>query len=179
MEERTKEQDMTAHAQDILNSGLDTKALREVLGQFATGVAVVTTLGDNGVPVGMAVNSFASVSLDPPLVLWSIALNSPSLGAFRSHGTFIVNIMGDDGKDQALNFATPSDEKFKHINWRPGICGAPILDDAAAFLECEMESRINAGDHEIYIGRVRRFAGSQKTPLLFHRGQFNQLGSTV
>ena len=155
---------------------IDPGALREVFGQFATGVAVVTTLGDAGVPVGLAVNSFASVSLDPPLVVWSIGLKSPSLRAFRGHSAFAINIMCDQSKNLALNFARPSDKKFAGVDWHAGLDGVPVLDDAAAVIQCRTEARIPGGDHEIYLGRVFDFHHTEKSPLLFHKGSFAALG---
>lgn len=154
-------------------------ALRDVLGQFATGVTVITTCGDAGVPVGMAANSFASVSLDPPLVLWSIRLSAPSLGAFRNHSSFIVNIMCDQSKELALNFARPLEDKFAGVDWHPGLDGAPVLDAAAAVIQCRTETRIPGGDHEIYLGRVIDFHSTDKSPLLFHQGKFANLGDKV
>ena len=170
---------MNAHITDLPFRDFDPDALRDVLGHFATGVTVITTLGDGGAPVGLAVNSFASVSLDPPLVLWSLALKSPSLGAFRRHPSFAINIMCDRSKDVALNFATPSDSKFANVSWVPGLNGIPILDDVAAVLECNIENRIPAGDHEIYLGRVCSFAKAEKSPLLFHKGKFSRIGDAL
>ena len=111
---------MNADAEGGENQAFEPTALRDVLGQFATGVTVVTTLGDGGAPVGLSANSFASVSLDPPLIIWSIGLRAPSLGAFRSHGFFAINILCDQSKDLALRFARPSDDKFAGVDWRPG-----------------------------------------------------------
>lgn len=158
---------------------IDPDTLREVLGQFATGVTVVTTLGDAGAPVGLAANSFASVSLDPPLVVWSIGLKAPSLSAFRSHSAFAINIMCDQSKNLALNFARPSDNKFAGVNWKAGLDGVPILDDAAATIQCRTEARIPGGDHEIYLGRVINFHRTDKSPLLFHKGSFATLGNRI
>ena len=170
---------MNSHVTDLTISSLDTKALRSTLGEFATGVTVVTTRGDGRMPVGLAVNSFSSVSLEPPLVLWSLALTAPSLGAFRAHPYFAVNILCDQSKDLALNFARPSDDKFAGIDWEDGFGDSPVLPAAAAVLECETDQRIPAGDHEIYIGHVRRFRRAGKPPLLFHGGRFLQVGDQV
>jgi len=158
---------------------IDPNTLRDVLGQFATGVTVVTTLGDAGAPVGLAANSFASVSLDPPLVVWSIGLQAPSLSAFRSHSAFAINIMCDQSKTLALNFARPSDNKFDGVNWRAGLDGVPILDKAAAVIQCRTEARMPGGDHEIYLGRVFDFHRTDKSPLLFHNGSFANLGNKI
>ncbi|MEP1536207.1 MAG: flavin reductase family protein [Paracoccaceae bacterium] len=159
--------------------GIDPRELRNVLGCFATGVCVVTTVGDEGRPVGMTINSFSSVSLDPPLVLWSIGLNTPSRSAFQSHGSFAIHIMSDAAKDTSLKFARPSDEKFKGVDWKKGINGVPVLNDALAVLECKIENQIIAGDHEIFIGRVLRIDQNDGEPLLFHKGGFASLGSAL
>lgn len=155
---------------------MDPLALRNVMGQFATGVTVITTLGPDGAPVGMAANSFASVSLDPPLILWSIGLKAHSLPAFRGHGGFAINILCEDSKDLALNFARPSEDKFAGVAWRSGYAGVPVLDSAAAVLQCRTEQRLPGGDHEIYIGRVMDFHQREKSPLLFHKGKFAKMG---
>lgn len=159
--------------------GIDPRELRDVLGCFATGVCVVTTVGDAGRPVGMTINSFSSVSLDPPLILWSIGLRTPSRSAFQNHGCFAINIMGETAKDTTLNFARPSDDKFAGIDWSEGYCGIPILTEAMAVLECTVENQIISGDHEIFIGRVIRIDQSGGDPLLFHRGKFAALGNAV
>lgn len=157
----------------------DSRALRDVLGCYATGVAVVTTVGDKGSLMGLVVNSFSSVSLDPPLILWSIGLSSPSLQAFQRHPGFAINIMGADDKEKTLQFAQPSDDKFKDIAWRPGRHGVPVLDKAIATLECEMHQRMECGDHEIIIGKVVQIDRSDGRPLLFHRGQFADIGTVL
>ena len=159
--------------------GIDPRELRGVLGCFATGVCVVTTVGDEGRPVGMTINSFSSVSLDPPLILWSIGLNTPSRSAFQTHGSFAINIMSAAAKDTTLKFARPSDDKFKGIDWAQGINGVPVLQEALAVLECKVENQIVSGDHEIFIGRVLRIDQNEGDPLLFHKGGFASLGPAL
>jgi flavin reductase (DIM6/NTAB) family NADH-FMN oxidoreductase RutF len=170
---------MNAHSAPPRDPQLDPIALRNVMGQFATGVTVVTTLGKGGAPVGMAANSFASVSLDPPLILWSIGLQAPSLTAFRAHSAFAINIMCEDSKDLALNFARPSEDKFAGVEWEAGYDGVPVLAGAAAVLQCRTEQRLPGGDHEIYIGRVMGFHHAAKSPLLFHKGKFAKMGELL
>jgi flavin reductase (DIM6/NTAB) family NADH-FMN oxidoreductase RutF len=170
---------MNAIATDLAQAEIDPLALRDVLGTYATGVTVVTTIGDNGAPVGLAANSFTSVSLDPPLILWSLALKAPSLSAFREHSSFVINVMCEESKDLVMNFSRPSPDKFASVDWQPGLHGAPVLAAASATLECETVERIAGGDHEIYIGQVRRISKSEKAPLLFHQGQFAQLGDCL
>jgi len=158
---------------------IDPRELRDVLGNFATGVAVVTSIGDAGKPVGMTINSFSSVSLDPPLVLWSIGLNTPSRGAYATHPSFAINIMCADSKDVSLHFAKPSDDKFEGVDWTPGHDGVPVLTSALATLECRVQDRIISGDHEIYIGRVMCIDQQEGDPLLFHKGKFANLGEQL
>lgn len=158
---------------------IDARELRNILGDFATGVAVVTTIGNNELPVGMTINSFSSVSLDPPLILWSIGLKTPSYGAFSEHTGFAINIMCAESKELSLNFARPAENKFKDIKWHAGESGVPVLDEALSTLECVTQDRISAGDHDIFIGRVVRMNNREGDALGFHRGKFVSLGSEV
>jgi len=153
--------------------------LRDVLGRFATGVAVVTTCGEDSEPLGLAVNSFASVSLDPPEILWSIISTAPSRRAFERHGAFAVNIMAEKEKDQTLQFARPLDNKFNGVSWRRGWREVPVLDSAIATLECDVKQMIPCGDHYIVVGSVRAIDSQDGEPLVFFRGQFTSLGGTV
>lgn len=157
----------------------DARSLRDVLGCFATGVTVVTTLNDIGKPIGLVANSFAAVSLDPPLILWSIGLGTPSRQAFQSHPGFAINIMGAASKEQTLNFARASVDKFSEIEWRAGEYGVPVLQSALATLECRTHQRILAGDHEILIGEVLQIDRKDGAPLLFHRGMFADIGAAI
>ncbi len=157
----------------------DATELRDVLGRFATGVAVVTTCGDEGAPVGLAVNSFASVSLEPPEILWSIVSTAPSRPAFEQHGSFAVNVMAEGSKDQTLQFARASDDKFGGVAWKKGWRDVPVLDDAIAILECDIKDMIQCGDHHIVVGSVRSIDCKDGDPLVFFRGQFTALGSAI
>lgn len=150
----------------------DSQSLRDTLGCFATGVVVATTVGDKGAPVGLTINSFSSVSLEPPLILWSIALTAPSLEAFRSHPTFCINILSEQQKSLCMQFAKPAEDKFNGVSWRVGLGGAPIIENAHAVLQCETYERYAGGDHEIYLGKVVQIDHADKKPLIFHRGQF-------
>ncbi len=170
---------MDACAPDIRPQEVDRTSLRQALGCFATGVAVITTLGEWDAPVGLTVNSFSSVSLDPPLILWSLSSKAPSFSAFQCHDGFAVNIMSADAKGLAQRFARPSPNKFAGVAWRSGLLGVPLLNDVVATFECRTESRISKGDHEIYIGKVERFSRTDRNPLVFHRGGFTTLGETL
>ena len=165
--------------QSAYPASFDAIELRDVLGRFATGVAVVTTCGDDGAPVGLAVNSFASVSLEPPEILWSIVSTAPSRPAFEAHGAFAVNVMAEAAKEETLQFARPSEDKFGGISWRRGWCDVPVLDDAIATLECDIKEMILCGDHHILLGAVRAIDCTEGDPLVFFRGQFASLGGSV
>jgi 3-hydroxy-9,10-secoandrosta-1,3,5(10)-triene-9,17-dione monooxygenase reductase component len=152
---------------------IDGRALRRALACFATGIAVVTTRGDGGAPVGLTVNSFNSVSLDPPLILWSIALTAPSLAAFRRNDAFAVNILAADQADICARFATPAPDKFSDVAWREGRLGVPVLDGTVAQFECRTHARYPGGDHEIHLGRVVALRSSGERPLVVWRGRLS------
>jgi flavin reductase (DIM6/NTAB) family NADH-FMN oxidoreductase RutF len=154
---------------------VDPQQMREVLGCFATGVVVVTTLGEEGAPVGLTVSSFNSVSLHPPLVLWSISLKAPSLTAFRRHDYFAINILAAGQRDLCMRFAKPSENKFADVAYEAGVGGIPLLHDAAAHLECRTVARYPGGDHEIYVGHVLSLKSFDRDPIVFHRGAFREL----
>lgn len=157
----------------------DTRELRDVLGRFATGVTVITTRGAEGQPLGLAVNSFASVSLNPAEILWSIVSEAPSRSSFESHGAFAVNIMSEVDKEQTLRFAKPIDDKFDGVDWQPGWREVPVLDNALATLECDVKQMIPCGDHHIVVGSVRSINSREGDPLVFFRGGFTSLGTAL
>lgn len=150
----------------------DSAAFRRALGCFPTGVAVVTTVDDDGTPVGITVSSFNSVSLDPPLILWSIGLASVSFGVFVRAENFAVNVLSMGELALVSRFAASGGEKFDGLACREGIGGVPILPDFAACFECRTEHRYDGGDHRIIVGRVLAFEDHEKEPLVFHRGQY-------
>ena len=154
----------------------DPRRLRNVLGSFTTGVVIVTSVGDEGRPIGLTVNSFNSVSMQPPLILWSLALKSPSLNAFRSHNWFAINILAHDQEPLCRQFATPSDDKFANVKFDVGETGVPVLHGTAAYLECSTYARYPGGDHEIYLGEVKAMHDRGLSPLVFHRGAIRRLG---
>jgi flavin reductase (DIM6/NTAB) family NADH-FMN oxidoreductase RutF len=155
---------------------VNTRRFRDVLGSFTTGVVVVTTVGDSGRPIGLTVNSFNSVSMDPPLILWSLALKSPSLHAFRTHNRFAINILSEDQERLCRQFATRSDDKFLDVRFELGETGVPVLHGTAAYLECSTYARYPGGDHEIYVGEVMAVHDHGLSPLVFHRGAIRRLG---
>lgn len=153
----------------------DSKAFRNALGQFATGVTVITTLDAEGRKVGMTANSFSSVSLDPMLVLWSIAKTSKSFNTFVEARQFAIHVLGADQKALSSQFASNCEDRFLDVPHRSGLGGIPILDDYCAVFQCETESRYEGGDHIIIVGRVIEFDNRSKSPLIFHAGRYADL----
>jgi flavin reductase (DIM6/NTAB) family NADH-FMN oxidoreductase RutF len=151
------------------------RRLRDALGAYPTGVTIVTTRGADGRPVGLTVNSFASLSLEPPLLLWSLANRSPSLRAFRSAGHFAVNVLGADQAALARRFADPAVvDKFDGVALAAG--PAPVIDGALAWFVCAARDAIETGDHTLFIGRVETHVAHDGQALLFHRGRFGRAG---
>jgi 3-hydroxy-9,10-secoandrosta-1,3,5(10)-triene-9,17-dione monooxygenase reductase component len=152
----------------------DSSAFRTVMGCFATGVTIVTAV-DQGEPVGMACNSFTSVSLDPPLVLFCPAVGSSTWPRIQSAGSWCVNILAEHSEDLCRLFATPGADRFGPTAWHTGVTGAPILEDAIAYIDCEAEAEYPGGDHVIAVGRVRQMGYKHGAlPLLFHRGAYGR-----
>lgn len=150
---------------------IDAKALRGALGSFATGVTIVTTCHD-GHDVGLTANSFNSVSLDPPLVLWSLAKKSASSGAFMTADAFAVHVLSAQQQDLSNRFARSGTDKFAGLALERGRDGVPLLPDCAARFECRTAYRYDGGDHVIFVGEVLALDHSDKEPLLFHRGEY-------
>jgi flavin reductase (DIM6/NTAB) family NADH-FMN oxidoreductase RutF len=153
----------------------DSRSLRDALGEFATGVAVVTARGADGQPVGVTINSFASVSLEPPLVLWSLGLASPSLAAFESCSHYAVNILAADQVDFSQRFSQAQEDRFAGIATTAGTGGTPLLPGCSAWFECRNEIRYPGGDHLILVGYVENFRREPKAPLVFHGGRYREL----
>lgn len=140
---------------------------------FATGVTIVTALAPNGQRVGLTANSFNSVSLSPPLVLWSLSQAARSMAAFRNGSHYAINILAADQQALALRFATRDVDRFEDVAFTQGQCGAPLIDGCVASFECFNRSRYVEGDHVIFVGEVehcRHRAGA--APLLYHGGRF-------
>jgi 3-hydroxy-9,10-secoandrosta-1,3,5(10)-triene-9,17-dione monooxygenase reductase component len=153
-------------------------ALREALATFATGITVVTTRSPDGSPVGLTVNSFNSVSLAPPLVLWSLGVSSSSREAFDSHPFFTVHILGADQQPLAQRFAGPPAQRFADLEFSSSANGVPTLDGCLCVLECARERTVAAGDHVVYFGEVissHLHAQHQGAALTYHQRRF---GST-
>jgi flavin reductase (DIM6/NTAB) family NADH-FMN oxidoreductase RutF len=164
---------------DATEPRVDARALRGVLGRFATGVTIVTCLDGEGERIGLTANSFNALSLDPPLVLWSLRLASPSLAAFAAARHFAINILAESQVDLSRRFASSVADRFDDGVWSAGLGGAPVLTGAAAVLECELTLQQPAGDHQLFIGQVLRLADLATPPLLFHGGHYHMLGEVI
>lgn len=152
---------------------IDPFALRQALARFATGVAVVTGLGPDGTPVGLTVSSFASVSLDPPLVAWGLARRSRQGAAFRVGAALAINVLGEGQEALSRRFAGgPQAERFAGVGWRPGLGGAPLLEGCLASFEGIIRRRITAGDHWLLLCAAQRFAWRDGPPLLFFASRY-------
>jgi flavin reductase (DIM6/NTAB) family NADH-FMN oxidoreductase RutF/DNA-binding MarR family transcriptional regulator len=151
-------------------------AFRQALGQFPTGVTVVTATHDDH-PVGMTANSFSSVSLDPPLVLWSVAKSSPSHDPFVTADAFAIHFLGADHGDLAMRFGRRGSDKFADVKHAPGVTGAPLIDGLAPIFECKTWARYPGGDHTILVGEVVRFVERNHDPLVFHSGKLSRIDS--
>ncbi|MGB5490078.1 MAG: flavin reductase family protein [Woeseiaceae bacterium] len=151
---------------------IDTLDFRRALSTFATGVGVVTTLDKHGNNVGITISSFNSVSLEPPLILWSVGLDSMSYDAFVSAKHFAVHILGSHQMDLCDRFAQRSESKFDGIDCRKGLHGLPILPDFAACFECSTEHVYAGGDHKIIVGRVLGVEERVAEPLVYYRSEF-------
>ncbi|MDX1500679.1 MAG: flavin reductase family protein [Woeseiaceae bacterium] len=150
-------------------------ALRQCLGRFATGVTVVTCRDARGHPCGITANSFSSVSLEPPLVLWNIAKVSHSLEAFLNADTFAINVLAERQRDVAIHFARPDHRLFDGVAFEDGSGGAPLLDGTLAHIECRRHQVHDAGDHYIIIGEIVRHDSVEGDPLLFFSGQYTEV----
>ena len=158
---------------------IDTLALRAALGRFATGVTIVSCVDDNGAFVGLTANSFKSLSLDPPLVLWSLRDTSPSLPAFVKARRFAVNVLAEAQVDLSRRFAARVEDKFADGAWSLGEHGTPVLAGCVAAFECETVSHQVAGDHRLFVGRVLAFAETTLPPLVFQGGHYHLLGEIL
>jgi len=154
-------------------------ALRAALGRFATGVTIITCLDADGTAVGLTANSFAALSLEPALVLWSLRLSSGRLAAFDAAPAFAVNVLAESQVALSRRFASSAPDKFAEGAWSAGLGGAPLLAGCAAVFECSTEARHETGDHVLYIARVLRLVERDVSPLLFQSGHYRTLGAPL
>ena len=160
---------------ELAASELGPDELRRALGRFVTGVTIVTCRDEHGEPIGLTANSFNALSLDPPLVLWSLRQASSTIEAFTNASHFAVNVLAADQVDLSRRFARPSSAKFDAGEWTNGQGGAPLLSGCVAVFECRRHSHHAAGDHLLFIGEVERIGGSADTPLVYHAGHYRTL----
>jgi len=160
---------------EIAASDLSPDELRRALGRFVTGVTIVTCRDEQGLPIGLTANSFNALSLDPPLVLWSLRQASSTISAFTSASHFAINVLAAEQVDLSRRFARPSSAKFDAGEWTDGQGGAPLLAGCVAVFECRRHSHHPAGDHVLFIGEVERLGGSAATPLVYHAGHYRGL----
>ena len=155
------------------SSPIDPRDFRNALGTFATGVTIITAMGTDK-PYGLTCNSFASVSLNPPLVLWSLGVYSSSLTVFQNASHFAVNVLGASQQALANKFAKSSGDKFAGVDWSPGLGDAPVLPDTVASFQCRSVNRYYGGDHVIFLGAVEAYSYNRNEPLLFARGTYGR-----
>jgi flavin reductase (DIM6/NTAB) family NADH-FMN oxidoreductase RutF len=151
------------------------RRLRDAFGCFASGVTVVTMHDDKGIPTGITVNSFSSLSLDPPLLLFSVGCEQVSCRWLERADRFNVNVLGHDQEALAWQFARPSSDKFEGVAWHAGGNGVPLIDDAIARFECRKWNTFEGGDHMIVAGEILDFESSPGEPLLFYRGGMHDI----
>ncbi len=153
---------------------VDRADLRRAMGRFATGVTVVTTCGPGGKFEGVTSNSFATVSLDPPLVLWSLARRARSFDGFAAASHFVINVLGLEQTDLSKHFATPMPDKLVGIAYHKGLGGCPVLAGTIAHFECKKENMFDGGDHAIFVGRILHTTYRDGEPLIFSNGGYQR-----
>ena len=153
---------------------LDKLEFRKALGSFPTGVTIISARTAEGRPVGVTCSSFNSVSLDPPLVLWSLAKNSYSRAVFETMPNWAVNLLSSDQEAISNLFAKAGNDKFAGVETEVGLAGVPLLAGCCARFQCATEFIYEGGDHLILVGRVLAFDRSDRLPLVFHSGQYNR-----
>lgn len=153
----------------------DKRQFRNALGEYATGVAVAATVAPSGEKVGLTINSFASVSLEPPLILWSLAKISDAVEIFRTSERFSISVLAANQETLALHFAGQAENKFTAVEHRNVTGGVPVLTGCTAYFDCASEASYPGGDHVILVGRVEKFASRGRPALIFHQGRFKSL----
>ena len=163
------------------DGGAESAALRSALGRFATGVTLATCTDALGAPVGLTVNSFGALSLEPPLVQWSLRWESPSLPAFQTAEHFAINVLTEQQVELSRRFASASAgaKRFEHGRWSLGRHGAPVLAGALAVFECRRTRAERHGDHVLLIGEVLHHSPHSGVPLLFHASRYRRLGDPI
>ncbi|WP_082497592.1 flavin reductase [Pseudorhodoferax sp. Leaf267] len=165
----------------VQTPAIDQKEFRRALGSFPTGVAIITTRDRDGTPTGLTCNSFSSVSLEPPLVLWSLRKASKSIEIFRGARSFVINVLAEDQDHLSSRFATSSiADKFDGVAWKTGYDDMPLVDDCVARFECSVFQQHDAGDHIVFIGQVQAFeVVREEDPLVFYKGAYMMLTQSM
>jgi len=161
---------------DVPDPVIDPRAMRDVLGHFATGVTVVTAAGPDG-PLGFTCQSFSSLSLDPPLVTFAPARSSTTWPRVRAVGSFCVNVLSAEQEGLSRQFGRSGADKYAGVGWVPGPQGSPVLDGVVAWIDCTLAAEHDGGDHTMVVGRVLGLgADPTRSPLVFHRGGYGIRG---
>lgn len=153
-------------------------SFKEVMGNYPTGVTVITAYDEQNNPIGLTVNSFASVSLDPMLILWSIDKRSASYESILKTDKFAVNILAEDQSDLCILFSSKVADRFSQCKWTKSDLNLPLLTDSLAVMQCKTFKQVDAGDHTILIGEVIDIQKTGKEPLLYHRRKFGPIPET-
>ncbi|MBA4024012.1 MAG: flavin reductase [Gordonia sp.] len=154
----------------------DSREMRDIMGHFATGVVAITGVDrETDAPVGLAANSFTSVSLDPPLIAFCVARTSSSWPRIRTAERYVVNILSDAQEGVCHSLAARGGDKFANLSWSPSPSGAPVLENGLAWLEVELDAEHDAGDHIIVVSRVRHIHVSEHSPLIFYKGKYGRV----
>jgi flavin reductase (DIM6/NTAB) family NADH-FMN oxidoreductase RutF len=159
--------------------GIAASLYRRTCSLFATGVTVITTVDGNGHPHGMTVNSFSSVSLDPPLVLVCIDLKNAILGHFLTSACFAVNILAEHQEDVSRRFSSAAERRFHGMDWSPGVSGVPLLAGVLAHMECALAKTFEAGDHAMLVGEVRQAWYREGKPLVYFRSSYQNISEKI
>jgi flavin reductase (DIM6/NTAB) family NADH-FMN oxidoreductase RutF len=155
-----------------IKTEINTADLRKALGTFATGVTIVTTLDKDKNRIGVTVNSFSSVSLEPPIVLWSLKKSSLNVAAFDHSGRFVINVLAQTQVNLSQRFASSIQDKFSSVEFREGLGGLPMIENCVASFQCMTYQRIEAGDHILYLGEVNEYARADYPTLIFCKGKY-------
>jgi flavin reductase (DIM6/NTAB) family NADH-FMN oxidoreductase RutF len=162
-----------------INTTWHKRDLRNALGSYGTGVTVVTSGNSKSRLVGVTANSFTSVSLDPPIVLWSLVSTSPSLEVFDQSGRFVINVLALHQIDLSKQFSKTLSDKFAGVEFNEGLDGLPVIQNCVATFECKTIQRTVVGDHVLFLGQVENYVYESKTPLLFCQGNYVQVAEAL
>ena len=163
---------MTAITTPTALPAIDSTELRRCLGSFVTGVTVITALDAQGQAEGITANSFSSLSLDPPLIVWSLRLSSRSFNTYKNALHFAVNILAQDQMHISNRFAASGVDRFEGVDFTPGIAGVPLIKGCVSYLECSLEASYPGGDHVLFVGRVERIQVNERKPLAYGAGGY-------